>query len=337
MKRDSLKTARVAVGLLLVAIFIGVMGYMHFENYSFVDAFFMTIITISTVGFQEVHPLSPQGMWFTAILIIFSFGIFAFAVSTLTRYIADGVFKNYYKTNKVKQKIEKLRGHIVVCGYGRNGKQAVMELQSHSQHIVVIEKQDSIIEELLNNPELLYLKGDSTIDEVLRSANLEHAKALITTLPVDADNLFVVLTAKEINPKLTVISRASHDASDSKLKRAGANSVVMPDKIGGQKMAKMVVQHDVVEFLEYINTQSTNDTSICELICHSFPKEGLPLREIFIKNDSGANIVGIKRKNDTYLINPLPETLLMPNDKLFALATPKQSKRLKDILSEYQV
>lgn len=332
-KNRNIRTAYLTLALLVGIITIGVIGY-SLMGFTFTEAFFMTIITIATVGFKEVRELEPEGMWFTALLIIFSFGIFAYAATTFGRYLIDGVFTNYYRDNRLKRKIDKLKGHVVICGYGRNGKQAALELREHNVPTIIIENRPPAVEELTNS-DLLFIEGDATREEFLKLANIAEARALITTLPVDADNLFVVLSARELNPKMTIISRASLDHSDTKLKRAGATNVIMPDKIGGQRMAKLVAQPDVVEFLEYVMLQSTENVVLEEISCKNLAScfAGKSIRELDIRNESGANIIGLKREDNSYLINPLPEVLLTPHDKLFVLGTKRQVGRLKKIIS----
>ena len=322
-----------AFGLLLLIIVIGVFGFMVL-GFTFTEAFFMTIITIATVGFKEVHELDTTGMWFTSLLIIFSFGIFAYVATTFGRYLVDGFFTNYYRDRNVKRKIDKLRDHVIICGYGRNGKQASIELLEHNAKIIIIENDVPMVEELRNSS-LLFIEGDATSEDVLNDANIKEAKALITTLPVDADNLFVVLSARELNPGMTIISRASLDHSDSKLKRAGATNVIMPDKIGGQRMAKLVAQPDVVEFLEYVMLQSAENVALEEVSCVNLAScfAGKSIRELDVRNESGANIIGMKREDNSYLINPLPEILLTPHDRLFVLGTKRQVTRLKQIIT----
>ena len=301
------------------------------EKYSFADAFFMTINTVATVGYSTGRNLSVAGMYFTSFLIIFSVGTFAFTVTTLTRYVIEGVFRNYYRDNKVKSKIEKLEKHVVICGYGRNGKQAAAELREYKIPHVVLEKEEQLVEQLRADGETLYIHGDATRDEVLLAANLEKASALITTLPVDADNLFVVLTARQMNPLLKIISRASYDQSDIKLRLAGANNVIMPDKIGGQRMAKMIIQPEVVEFLDYLMVQASESGAIEEFPCINVTKEliGKPFRALLQKNDSGANIVGIRRADKSFVVNPLPETIVNKEDILFILGTKRQIRSLQ--------
>ncbi|MCF8377936.1 MAG: potassium channel protein [Bacteroidales bacterium] len=329
----NIRTAYISISLLLIIIAIGVTGFIVM-GYTFTEAFFMTIITIATVGFKEVHQLDPSGMWFTSMLIIFSFGIFAYAATTFGRYLIDGVFTNYYRDNKLKRKIDKLKDHVVICGYGRNGKQVAIELLEHNVPIIVLEK-DPVSIAALQESGLLFIEGDATMEDVLTAANLKDAKALITTLPVNADNLFVVLSAREINQKMTIISRASMDHSDTKLKRAGADNVIMPDKIGGQRMAKLVAQPDIVEFLEYIMIQSKENVVLEEINCKKLANcfDGKSIRELDVRNISGANIIGLKRGDNSFVINPPPELILSSDDQIFALGTKSQMKNLVQIIS----
>ncbi len=335
MKAGNIRSAYIALGLLLGLVTAGTGGFMLIEHMTFTEGFYMTIITIGTVGFREVRQLSGTGMYFTAFLIIVSFGIFGYAVTTLIQYVADGTFRKIYTDRRVKRKIEHLKNHVVVCGYGRNGRQAVAELLAHNVPIIIVESNEQIRENVGANPNLWFLHGDATHDEVLNNCHLATAKALITTLPVDAHNLFVVLTAREINPKMAIISRASDEHSDVKLKRAGATNVIMPDRIGGQRMAKMVVQPDIVEFLEFMMLQSMESVALEEVFCSEISERfnGVPLREFDRENDSGANIIGMKRSDRSIIINPLPELILTPQDKIFALGTRNQIQRLRILLN----
>jgi len=334
MKNNSLRQGYFTLGLLITIVIIGSIGYT-FLGYTPSEAIYQTIITIATVGFEEVHPLDNRGMWFTTVLVIFSIGIFAYAVTTFTRFIVEGVFRNTYKDTKVKRKIEKLTDHVVICGYGRNGKQAAIELLDHKVPTVIIEQDSEIIQILRGSPGMLYIEGDASDEEILNQANLQAARALITTLPADADNLFVVLTAGEISPSLKIISRASVDNADVKLKRAGATNVIMPDKIGGQRMAKLVAQPDIVEFIDYMLLQSAENVVLEQISCESIAEHlfGKSIRELDIRNTSGANIIGMKRAESAYLMNPVPETILTKSDKLFVLGTKNQIDLLKKTIT----
>jgi voltage-gated potassium channel len=328
---------RIYFGLLLLfsVIVLGVTGFMFLEHYTFTEAFFMTTITIATVGFREVQPLSNLGMWFTSFLIIFSFGIFAYVVTSFTQFVVDGVFRNYFRNKRMQNKIDKLNNHVIICGYGRNGKQSVLELLSHNEPLVVIESDITHLEYLRDGGDILYIEGDATQDEVLMLAGLERAKALIATLPNDANNVFLVLTARQLNPNITIISRASEDSADLKLRRAGADNVIMPDKIGGRRMARLVAQPDVVEFMEYMMLQSSENVILDEINLERLTDyfNGRPLRDLERINDTGAKIIGIKQQGRFFSINPLPETSLSARDKLFALGTKKQIVQLRDLIS----
>ena len=322
MKRVSLRHAYLTLGLLLSVLIIGITGYTLL-GFTPSEAVYQTIITIATVGFEEVHQLDNRGMWFTSFLVVFSIGIFFYAVTSFTRFIVEGVFMNTYKDNKVKRKINRISEHVVICGYGRNGKQAAIELHEHNVKIVIVEQNPEIVQGLRDTPGVLYVEGDATDEEVLMQTHMESARAMITTLPQDADNLFVVLSAKELNPHMKIISRASLDNSEVKLKRAGATNVIMADKIGGQRMAKLVAQPDVVEFIELMLLQSMDNVVLEEISCQNLAScfAGKSILELDIRNSSGANIIGLKREDKSYMINPVPETTLTASDKLFALGT----------------
>jgi voltage-gated potassium channel len=334
MKSKSVRHAYFTLGSLIAIVIIGSTGYSML-GYTFSEAFYQTIITIATVGFEEVHPLDARGMWFTSILVVISIGIFAYAVTTFTRFIVEGVFRNTYKDTKVKRRIDRLSGHVVICGYGRNGSQAATDLLDHHQPIVVVEQDSEIIQSLRENSGMLYVEGDAADEEILKLANIEKAKALITTLPADADNLFVVLTARELNKEMTIISRASVDNSDLKLKRAGANNVIMPDKIGGTRMAKLVAQPDIVEFIDFMLLQGQDSVVLEQISCENMDSgfEGKSIGELDIRNASGATILGLKCKDQTFTINPIPDTQLSKDDKLFVLGTKSQINQLRKTIT----
>lgn len=203
--------------LVFAIILLGVAGYMILSDYSFVDALYMTVITITTVGFGEVQPFTPEEKIFTVFLILTSITVFGYAVSTFSEYLVSGKLFEQFKHRKVEKKVKSLKGHTIVCGFGRNGKQAILKLKNYNQQFVVVEKDKEIAAELdVNN--LLNIQGDATLDETLLRAGIKNAATLITALPSDADNLFVVLTANQLNSTCKIISRASNESSYAKLK-----------------------------------------------------------------------------------------------------------------------
>ena len=325
----------ISVILIVLIVCIGIAGYIILEHYNFLDAFYMTVITVATVGFQEVHPLDDQGKIFTAFLIITSFGTFAYAVTSISKYVVDGEFNQYFKNLKVNSAIEKLDKHVIICGFGRNGKQAAHVLKKHKTRFVVIEQKKDIISSINHQYADLVLEGDATLDEVLVKAGIKKAKALITTLPFDADNLFIVLSARTLNPNLVIISRASEDNSDKKLKVAGANNVIMPDKLGGAHMASLVMKPDVMEFMDYITGQGSDNIRLEEITFATLKSEfqNKTIKDLEIRNKSGANIIGFKTAQGEYIINPSADTKIIPDAKLFVLGTTEQIIKLKELFA----
>ena len=321
-----------AIGMVLLVLLVGIVGYYTIEDYSLLDSVFMTVITVATVGYREVKELDDAGKIFTSFLIIFSIGTFAYAISVITRYVIEGEFQTYFRHYKVNKEILKLKDHVIVCGFGRNGRQACEQLRSGNEKFVAIESNPKIIAALHEDESILFIEGDATNDDVLLEAGLERAKALITALPNDAANVFVVLTARDRNPNLKIISRASDDASEHKLKRAGANNVIMPDKIGGTHMAALVTKPDVLEFIDHITGRI--NIRLEEILYSSLPNSmrGKSIRELEIRNKTGANIIGFKTAEGDYIINPSPEMVMMPDAKLFVLGTQEQVSRFKEIL-----
>ena len=322
--------------LLVALIIIGTVGYVIIDGYGWLNAFYMTIITIATVGYGEVEPLSVGGKIFTSFLIITSFVTFAYAISTITKFLTDGELKQFFKNKRLNAAVEKLSDHVIICGYGRNGKQAAQVLKKHDKRFVVIEDNEKVTSAINHRFSHLVLNGDATQDEILLKAGIMNAKALITTLPADSANLFIVLTARNLNPNLTIISRASDDGSDAKLKIAGANNVIMPDKVGGAHMASLVMKPDVMEFLDNITAQSADSINLEEIVFDSLPGalKNKTLKDLEIRNKSGANIIGFKTVSGEYIVNPSADTEIIPQSKIFVLGSPDQIKKLKELLVE---
>lgn len=321
-----------ALGAFVCVLFIGSLGYMLLDNhFSFLDSLYMTIITISTVGFNEVHPLTQDAKIFTIFLILSSVVIYGYMVSTVTIYVVEGAFQKNFKKYRVSKKIQKLNNHVIVCGFGRNGKQASLDLKEHSQEFIVIDKDDERIEEIENIENYMCVKGDATDEEILCLAGVKTAKALITAMPSDAVNIFIVLTAKELNPSLKVISRCSDARAESKLRRAGADNIIMPDIVGGQKMARLVAQPDIVEFLDKILLQATSEVKLEEISCECLESasHGRTIKELNVRGDIGVNIIGIRDEQGEYLYNPPGDTVLTKGKQLFVLGNPHQIAALR--------
>lgn len=314
-------------------ILMGTLGFILIEEMSLLNAFYMTIITVSTVGFSEVQELSTGGKLFTIFLIITSFGTFAYALTAITKYILGGEYREYFKDYKMNKEVEKLENHVIVCGYGRVGTQAVSDLGKHGQAYLVIEQKKEILDKFRASQDHLFINGNATSDETLISARIMDAKALITTLPSDADNLFVVLSAKSLNPKLNVISRASNASSIKKLKTAGANNVIMPDSLGGAHMASLVTNPDVLEFLDQISIQGQSNCNLEEIKFSNIPEEFKNKSLGHLKNsfETGCTLIGYKTAEGEYIVNPSDEIKLVQHSKIFVLGDASQIKELNRI------
>ncbi len=314
-------------GMLVLIILFGTVGYMIVESFGFLEALYMTVITISTVGFAEVKPLSESGRLFTIFLILVNLGLFTYFVTLLTRFFSDGEFTKLYKQIKMENSIQQLQQHVIICGFGRNGKESAQILFNNNIPFVVLEEKNEL-ETDLDFDVAYFMKGDATKDEVLLEAGIKKARALITSLPVDADNLFVVLTAKQLNPKLKVISRASQDSSVKKLKIAGADNVIMPDKIGGAHMATLVILPDVVEMLSIMSTQNTDQFRVAEIQSN----KNITLGELDMWSKTNCTILGIKNPDNHYTINPPASYLINPGERLIVMGSDEQIEKAKKLL-----
>ena len=320
--------------LMLFLIMLGTLGYMVLEKDTFLNALYMTIITVSTVGFGEIHEFSIAGKIFTIVLIIMSISVYAFAITIITNYLLEGhlaLLLNGYRSTKRK----KMENHVIICGYGRNGQQAAHELAAHDQQFIVIDQNHDLILKNVDRRER-FLEGDATQEEVLQRASIDKARALITTLPIDADNLYVVLTARSLNPALKIISRASDASSEKKLKIAGANNVVMPEKVGGSHMATLVARPDVVEFLEHLSVHGVEPTNLEEILCSNIPSslENKTIMELGLRKQTGVNIIGYKSPEGQFILNPSPETRVSNGSTLFVLGTREQVQKLRQIMQQ---
>ncbi|MDC8000145.1 potassium channel protein [Aequorivita todarodis] len=320
----------VAILLLLLVFMTGVVGFHFFSDYSWIDAFYMTVITVTTVGYGEVMPLSPQEKIFVSLLIISSIFIVGYAISVITEYILS---KNIgsLRQKKVQKKLESMHGHIIVCGYGRNGKQAVQKLAAYNRPFVIIEKDEEIIERF-SDEKNLFILGNAIEDEVLLKAGIERAATLICATPNDADNLFIVLSARQMNKNLKIISRASEETSYKKLKLGGADNVIMPDKIGGDHMASLVVVPDLVEFLDNLTVSGQQDSINVEQIpfekmCPHGREQAI--KDLDVRKKTGCSIIGYRGPKGEYIVNPEPSLILQKNSKLILIGRPEQIESLK--------
>jgi len=292
----------------------------------------MTTIAITTVGFGEVRPLSNIGRLFTVFLLITSWVTFAWAIARITQFVVTGEINKYFKMRKNMKTITQLNRHVILCGFGRNGQQAARTLKNHNMPFVVIEKEEHSLEKALPDfPELVYLIGDGTDDDLLKEAGIERAVALITALPVDADNVFIVLSARALNQKMQIISRASEESSIAKLRKAGADNVIMPDKIGGSHMATLVSKPDVVEFMDFLSSEDGESVNMESVPFDQLPPaiKNKPLKVVMEWNKTGVNCLGIKNREGKFIINPPDDTVVTEGCKVIVFGTRSQIAEMK--------
>ena len=320
-----------ALTLILGILLIGVLGYRYISDYGWLDALYMTIITVTTVGFMEVRPLDAESKIFTVFLIVTSVFSFAYAISVITEYILSRNSLQILKHKKVKSQINSFNGHTIVCGYGRNGMQASVRLKTYNRPFVVIERDKDIIEK--HEKEVLFVEGDANDDNVLIQAGVERATNLIATLPDDAENLFVVLSARQLNKDLFIISRASLVTSQKKLELAGANKVIMPDKIGGDHMASLVVIPDLITFMDKLSVEGEHTTNLEEVPIEDFADqvEANSLRDLDLRRRTGCTIIGYIAPDGQYIINPEADMPLQPKSKVIVLGRPEQIRKLNEM------
>lgn len=321
-----------ALVLLLVLLLIGVFGYRMISSYSWIDALYMTVITMATVGFGEVVPLDDQSKLFTIFLILTSVIVVGYALTIITEYILSKNNTEELKHKKMQKKIDCFKNHVIVCGYGRNGKQSVRKLAAYGKEFVVIDKNKEL-EERLQLDGVPYVIGNANEDEVLEQAGVDRASNFISALPNDADNLFVVLSARQINKSMNIISRASQESSYKKLKFAGANNVILPDKIGGDHMASLVVVPGLMEFVDNLSIVGKSNVNIEEVAVEKLlkVKEDTTMRDLDLRKKTGCSIIGYKNEEGEYTVNPEVDMLMRVNSKIIVLGRPEQVKKLKTV------
>ncbi|MBT8285177.1 MAG: potassium channel protein [Flavobacteriaceae bacterium] len=320
-----------AIGLMITVLIIGVMGYRYISDFNWLDALYMTIITVTTVGFMEVKPLDAESKIFTVMLIISSVIIFSFALSVISEYILSRNSLQLLKKKKVRNQINSLSNHVVVCGFGRNGMQAAERLRAYNRPFIVIERDREVIEK--HEDEVLFIEGDANEDSILIEAGVERASYLIAALPDDAENLFVVLSARQLNKNLFIISRASKTTSQKKLHLGGADKVIMPDKIGGDHMASLVVIPDLITFMDKLSMEGEHTTNLEEVAIEDFSDqvECNSLRDLDLRRKTGCTIIGYIEPNGNYIINPEADLPLKPKSKVIVLGRPEQIRKLNEM------
>jgi voltage-gated potassium channel len=330
---NPVKDLKISLFILLVLVSLGTLGYMSIERWRFLDAFYMTVITLATIGFEEVHPLSDAGRVFTILLIVVGVSVLGYTVGKLAQIMFEGEFQRFLGRKKVEKTIEELRDHYIVCGYGRIGSLICREFAAKPIPFVVVENSPEVIEKLKED-NVPFLRGNATEDETLLKAGIKRAKGLVSVVTSDTENVYITLTARGLNPDLFILARSGEPGSEIKLTRAGANKVVSPYHIGGSRMAQAILRPNVVDFIEIAMGRGHIDLQMEEIsIPDRSPFLGKNLKEAGLHKDTGVIIVGIKQANGKMVFNPGSASLIEAKDTLIVLGQPASISKLESMLT----
>jgi voltage-gated potassium channel len=317
-----------AVVLLTLTLAFGILGFHLIEGYSFLDGAYMTVITMSTVGYEVLGKggFSPEGKVFVIFLIIFTIGVFTYTVSTITSIMVEGEVRNLFRGYRVNKEISKLKDHIVICGLGRNGRQAAIELFTEKVPFVAIEfSQDTIDAFQQDYPGALIVKGDATEEDSLQHANIQTAKGAICALADDAANVFVTLSIRQMNPRASIVARASSESTIKKLEIAGANKVILPNVLGGRQMAKVLTKPALMDFVDLVTGRGQFHLNLEMIDCTRHNKlVGKTLVELNIRSRTGVLVLGLQDRNGDFQLNPDVNQPIRDNEKLFVIGTDEQ-------------
>jgi voltage-gated potassium channel len=322
---NPIKKLKLSLFILAGIIAFGTVGYMIIEGWGVTDSLYMTVITLSTIGFMEVHHMDTGGRIFTIVLILVGVGTVAYVFKTAIEIILEGEIRTVLGRKKVDEKIKRLKGHYIICGYGRMGKHICAEFASEGFPFVVIEKDPEVVTKIQEKG-FIVIQGDATQDEVVTAAGIERAEGLITVLTSDAENLYVVLSAREINEHLKIITRASEEGAEKKFKRAGANQVISPYLIGASKIAQSIFHPHVASFLESAVSGGAKMGFRLDSIqiVKGAVYDGVQILHSKIRDKLGVLIVAIKKENGQLDTSLTPSTLLESGDRLICVGKSEQ-------------
>lgn len=329
---STIRRLRIAIAWLAVAVVVGMLGYRIVEGSTWFDSYYMSLITLSTVGFGEVIPLSQEGRVFTSFLVLFNLGLFTFSVSTIFSIFADAEIRHIFMELDIMDRINELNGHTIICGFGRHGGEVCNELQKQKTPFVIIEADPKRVHWLEQESDYLFIEGDATEDFILENAGIKQAGTLILTLPEIANNLSGVITARSINPQIKIIARATKPADELKLYRAGADHVVLPERIGGFFMANLAKRPDLIEYISLLANMQPHDLVLEEIPVNEIRKDyrGLSLEELSFTAQELPPIVAVRYPNGRFELHPATSTILDSDLCILVLGSPKQIKLFRE-------
>jgi voltage-gated potassium channel len=319
--------------MLALVLSMGTAGYMILEDWNFLDSLYMTVITISTVGFSEINPVSNQGRILTMTILVSGLGVLAYVVGTLTRTLVEGQLLEVMGRKKLERQIQKLKDHYIICGYGRVGRIICEEIKKSKPTPLVVIDNDSTLTPKIQEHGYLYFLGDATSEETLMKAGIHSAKGLATALDSEADNVYITLTARGLNPDLFILARAGRRGSEKKLERAGANRVVSPHQIGGFRMAQALLRPHVTEFIDFAFTDLDTNLGMEEIpVRPNSTLSDISLVDSGIRQQFDLIIVAISKANGEMLFNPASHTRIQIGDTLIALGQRSSLIQLERLL-----
>ncbi len=303
------------ISLAMLVLVTGVAGYM-FMGWSLLEALYMTVITVTTVGYREVRPLTPIGEAFTMALILLGVGFAIYALTSFIQYVIEGHFDESYRRRRMEQRISQLQGHYIVCGYGRVGRRVAEETRGAGRPVVVIDSDAGAIARAQGDG-CLFVQGDAAQDEVLQHAGIAQAKALFAVTSRDEDNIYIVLSARVLQPDLQIIARANQEGAQEKLRRAGAHQVVSPYEMGGRRMAMLALRPLVTDYFDTLLQRRHGELQVEELLVRADSAlTGRTLEQLRARGTLAVSVLAVIKVNGLLLSDPPPETILQEGDQL---------------------
>ena len=327
------KKLKIALGALLIVILIGTLGYSLIERWNVLDSLYMSVITIATVGYKEVYPLSFTGKVFTIFYIIFGVGTTLYAVGAGAQLMLEGQIRNILGRRKMSKKIQEIKDHYIICGYGKVGQQIYNEFSSRQVFCTVVEKDPETVEKAIRDG-VLVIQGDSTEDSVLEEAGIKRARGLISAVASESDNVYISLSARVLNPKIFIVARAETAEAEKKLLRAGANKAISPHTLGGTRMAMAALRPHVVDFMSVATSSEGMDIRIEELeVKEGSSLSNSTLRDCELRQKVGVIVLGIHKKDGQMLFTPPSDSKIEPGDILIAIGKNEELEELERLVS----
>jgi voltage-gated potassium channel len=322
---------RIALIILFTIFIIGTVGFHVIEGWNFIDSFYATITTLSTVGYGDFTPITAGGKFFTVFIIIFGVGTMFYSLVLMAETFVEGRLRSLLGRGKLERMIEKMSDHYIICGCGRIGFLICRELAAEKVPCVVIDNNPEVIQKVQDEG-FIYCKGDATQDKTLIEAGIKRAKGVVCVLPSDAENLYVILTAKELNQNIYIMSRSEEEESEHRLIRAGADRVMSPYTLGGVRMAMAILRPAMLDFIEITTRRQSLELRMEEIsVCKGSPIIGMSLEESGIRQNYGLIIVAVKKDSGKMIFNPLADYLIAESDRLIAMGEDENVKRFAQV------